>query len=83
MELVLAYHLRQVLVIFEGGGAFITTDGAFFSFPYPLSGKQVENAKKIAKDLFFNNKLDKQIHSLGWLVKKFWPVPGWDAIPDE
>jgi len=53
------------------------TQGGDFSFPYPQSGKAVSNAKKKAKDLFFNNKWDKQIHPLSWLVEKFWPVPGW------
>jgi hypothetical protein len=49
-----------------------------FSFPYAQSGSKVQSAKKYAKDLFFNNKFDKAIHPLSWLVEKFWPVPGWD-----
>lgn len=51
-----------------------------FGFPYHLSGRQVDNAKKMAKDLFFNSKWDKAIHPLSWLVEKFMPVPGWDEI---
>jgi hypothetical protein len=31
----------------------------------------------MARDLFFNNKWDKQIHPLSWLIKKFWPIKGW------
>jgi len=51
------------------------TQGGDFGFPYPLSGKQVDNAKKMAKSLFFeNNKFDKP---MSWLVEKFCPVPGW------
>jgi hypothetical protein len=55
-----------------------------FSFPYELSGRQTQHAKHLAKDLFFNNKWDKAIHSLSWLVEKFLPIPGWDekAIVD-
>jgi glycosyltransferase involved in cell wall biosynthesis len=55
-----------------------------FSFPYDLSGRQVQHAKRLAKDLFFNNKWPKAIHPLSWLVEKFLPVPGWDekAIAD-
>ena len=49
-----------------------------FSFPYELSGRQVQHAKRLAKDLFFNNKWPKAIHPLSWLVEKFLPVPGWD-----
>ena len=53
------------------------TQGGDFSFPYPISGKDQEKAKSYAKDLFFNNKWDKQIHPLSWLIEKFWPVKGW------
>ncbi|MFA4890702.1 MAG: glycosyltransferase [Candidatus Paceibacterota bacterium] len=53
------------------------TQGGDFGFPYPQSGKQVEYAKKYAKDLFFNKKWPKQKLPLSWLLEKFWPVPGW------
>jgi len=53
------------------------TQGGDFGFPYPISGHQVENAKKHARELFFDNKWPKAIHPLSWLVKKFWPVKGW------
>jgi len=51
------------------------TQGGDFGFPYHLSGKQVDNAKSKAREEFFeHNKFDRP---LSWLVKKFWPVPGW------
>ncbi len=53
------------------------TQGGDFGFPYPISGKDQEKAKAFARDLFFNNKWDKQIYPLSWLLEKFWPVPGW------
>lgn len=53
------------------------TQGGDFSFPYPQSGRQVEHAKKYARETFFDNKWPKQIYPLSWLVEKFWPVPGW------
>lgn len=53
------------------------TQGGDFGFPYPISGKQVEAAKLTAKETFFNNNWPKQIRPLSWLIKKFWPVPGW------
>ncbi len=53
------------------------TQGGDFSFPYPMSGRGQENAKSYARDLFFNDKWDKQIRPLSWLVEKFWPVKGW------
>lgn len=49
------------------------TQGGDFSFPYPQSGRQVEKAKNTARELFFDNKWEKQIHPLSWLVEKFNP----------
>jgi len=53
------------------------TQGGDFGFPYKLSGKQTDHAKKTVRELFFDNKWDKQIYPLSWLLEKFWPVPGW------
>ena len=53
------------------------TQGGDFGFPYENPGKKVEQAKKTARELFFDNKWEKQIHPLSWLLEKFWPVPGW------
>lgn len=53
------------------------TQGGDFSFPYQQAQSKVDEAKKYAKDLFFNNKWDKAIHPLSWLVEKFWPVYKW------
>ncbi len=53
------------------------TQGGDFGFPYPISGKDQEYAKKYARDLFFNNKWPLQKKPLSWLVEKFWPVKGW------
>jgi hypothetical protein len=55
------------------------TQGGDFSFPYHLPGRQVDHAKKTARELFFNNKWDKAIRPLSWLVERFHPVPGWSA----
>jgi hypothetical protein len=46
------------------------TQGGDFGFPYDQPGKGVEKAKKMAKEMFFNDKLIP-------LVEKFWPIPGW------
>lgn len=51
------------------------TQGGDFGFPYTLPGSQVEHAKGKARELFQG--FPEQIHPLSWLVKKFWPVPGW------
>lgn len=53
------------------------TQGKDFSFPYEMRQSKVEEAKARAKDLFFENKWEKQIRPLSWLIEKFAPVPGW------
>lgn len=54
------------------------TNNHGFSFPYPISGNDIERAKKYSRDLWRNNKWPKQKYPLSWLVEKFWPVPDWD-----
>jgi glycosyltransferase involved in cell wall biosynthesis len=53
------------------------TQGGNFSFPYPQSGRGVQNARKYSQDLWLNNKHPKQIYSLSWLIEKFKPLPDW------
>lgn len=52
------------------------TQGGDFGFPYPLSGSDVEKARKYSRDLFLNGGF-KGIHDLDWLLKKFYPVKDW------
>lgn len=53
------------------------TQGGDFGFPYPNPG--IEKARQYSRDLWFNNKWDKAIHPLEWLIAKFAPVPDWDV----
>lgn len=53
------------------------TQGGDFGFPYPLKSSETSHARRYSQDLWFNNKHPKQVHSLSWLIKKFWPVPDW------
>ena len=53
------------------------TQGGDFSFPYPQSGRQVQDCKKKVKDMFWNNKFEKQTKPLSWLIEKFMPVKDW------
>lgn len=57
------------------------TQGQDFSFPYPNPGSAIERARKYTQDIWFNNRWEKQILPLSWLVEKFKPLPCWhDAI---
>jgi len=46
-------------------------------FPYPISGKEVNIARKHSMDLWLNNKWEKQVRDVKWLLDKFNP-PGWE-----
>lgn len=50
---------------------------AVFGFPYQLSGRQVEHAKSLARDMLYNNTIPGQIYPSAWLINRFKPVPGW------
>ena len=50
------------------------TQGGDFSFPYPQSGRGVQQTKKYIKNKFWDFKHPKQIYPVSWLVKRFWPV---------
>jgi glycosyltransferase involved in cell wall biosynthesis len=53
------------------------TQGGDFGFPYQLSGRQVDHAREHSKNMWLNNKWEKQVRPLSWLVEHFYPVPGW------
>jgi hypothetical protein len=53
------------------------TNNQGFSFPYPISGGDIQKAQKYSRDLWLNNRWPKAKYPLSWLVDKFKPVPGW------
>ena len=53
------------------------TQGGDFSFPWPISGKDVEHARQCSRDIFLNDKWDKAVRPLSWLIDKFEP-PTWE-----
>ena len=46
-------------------------------FPWPDGGRK-ERAVARSKELFLQNKWEKQVHPLSWLIEKFAPVPDWN-----
>jgi hypothetical protein len=70
------------------GGRLVTTKKTWFShmfrtnnhgftFPYKISGNDIERAKQYSRNLWLNNAWHKQKHPLSYVVEKFWPVPDW------
>ncbi len=53
------------------------TQGGDFGFPWENKGNDTQKTKNNVKDKYWNFKHPKQIHSVKWLVEKFWPVKGW------
>jgi glycosyltransferase involved in cell wall biosynthesis len=49
-----------------------------WQFPYTISHTQTEHAKQYSRDFWRNNRWPKAKYPLSWLVRKFWPVPGWE-----
>jgi hypothetical protein len=47
------------------------------SWPYPISQRQINKARKHSKKLWLNNRWEKQVRPLSWLIEKFDP-PDWD-----
>jgi len=53
------------------------TQGGDFGFPYPQKDRKVKENRKLAREFFFNNRFEKAVHPLSWLIRKFSPVPEW------
>lgn len=44
---------------------------------YSINQQEIVNAHNWSADFWMNNRWDKRIHDIEWLIDKFWPVPGW------
>jgi glycosyltransferase involved in cell wall biosynthesis len=42
-----------------------------FDHPFPIGNSQ-QNARKISRDIFLNNRWDKAIRPLSWILERFW-----------
>jgi glycosyltransferase involved in cell wall biosynthesis len=70
---------RKVLISHNTWYAHLfRTQGGDFGFPYPQSESNVQNAKKIAREMFFDGRFEG-VRPVSWLVEKFWPVTGWTS----
>jgi len=50
-----------------------------FGFPYKQSGNQIARSRVYSKKLFVDGAWKGAKHPLEWLIKKFWPIPGWEG----
>jgi len=48
-------------------------------FPYPITGRLVEQARDYSRDLWLNNKWSLQKRPFKWIIDKFNP-PGWEGV---
>jgi glycosyltransferase involved in cell wall biosynthesis len=54
------------------------TQGGDFGFPYSITGREVDKARKYSNDIWKNNKWPKATRPFSWLIRKFAPIPGWE-----
>jgi hypothetical protein len=47
------------------------------SWPYPISQRDIDKARKVSRDLWMNNAWPMQKRPLSWLIEHFNP-PDWD-----
>ncbi len=57
------------------------TQGGDFTFPWPISGRQVDRARAHSRELWIEGKWEGARHPLSWLIERFAPVPGWEVMP--
>lgn len=58
-------------------GNFHGSGWAGSSFPYQLSQEQIDHAKQYSRDFWLNDRWEKAVRPLSWLVDHFKPVPDW------
>jgi len=57
-------------------GHLFRTNGNL-KFPWPVSGREQAKTKARVRKAIYSGKIKNQKYPVSWLVKKFWPVPGW------
>jgi len=67
----------RVLVNHNTWYAHLFRTKADFGFPWPASGNDQQKVKQRVRDFIWSGKWEKQIHPVSWLVRRFYPVPGW------
>lgn len=59
------------------------TQGGDFGFPFPISGREVDETRQKSRELFQMNNWNKAKHTFEWLLDKFRPVPEWHDGEDH
>lgn len=69
-----------------GGGRMVINKNTFYAHwhkgkavgrGYFISKKEMIAGAQWAADYWMNNRWEKRVHDLEWLIDKFWPVPTW------
>lgn len=47
------------------------------SWPYPINQRQIDAARKYSREMWLNDKWDKAVRPLSWLIEHFKPIPDW------
>jgi glycosyltransferase involved in cell wall biosynthesis len=74
------------LKVWLGGGRIIVNKNLWYAHlhkgkkygrGYYLSKKETIVGNVYSTDFWMNNRWDKRVHDMEWLIEKFWPVPTW------
>lgn len=69
-----------------GGGRMVINKKTFYAHwhkgkavgrGYFIDKREMIRGAKYAADFWMNNRWDKRVHDIEWLIDKFWPVPTW------
>lgn len=78
-----------------GGGKYVLNRNTWYAhkkkrdgkrgtdYGYKKPGNEWRKSRAYVKECFLNNKWDKQVRSLDWLINKFKPIPGWHTTMDK
>jgi len=83
--------IEVALKAWLSGGALMVDKRTWFAhwfragdggFPYPISGRDIANAREYSRDLWLTDKWPGAKRKLAWLIEKFNP-PGWESVMEQ
>lgn len=86
------YGVELAMKAWLSGGRMVTNIDTWFShmfrtsnfsrngessWPYEISQRSIDQARKVSRELTLNNNWPKQTRPFSWLLEHFWPLPDW------
>lgn len=86
------YGVELAMKAWLSGGRMVTNLGTWFShmfrtsnfskngqssWPYEISQRDIDKARKVSRDLWLNNAWPHQVRPFSWVLEHFHPMPDW------